>query len=68
MVVSSSIALCCMPLSLLSLESGCDEEKLGVFGDFGVLMLLISSSSGQSLFENILKIDDKTNIAFDWDM
>lgn len=52
-VFSSSTALCCMPLSLLSLEGGGGGEA-GVEGVFGELNPLLMSSSGHSLLENML--------------
>lgn len=51
---SSSTVLWWMPLSLLSLLGG-GGGVAGVDGLTGELMLLFCSSSGQSLFEKILK-------------
>lgn len=51
---SSSIPLCCIPLSLRSLE-GAGGIEFGLVGLFGLLIVLLMSSSGQILFENILK-------------
>lgn len=50
-VFSSSTVLCCIPLSLRSLEGG---GITGVVGLCGELTVLRHSSSGQILLENIL--------------
>lgn len=54
-VFSSSTVLCWIPLSLLSLEGGGGGEA-GVEGLLGELVLLVCSSSGHNLLENMLEI------------